>query len=511
MLGEGAEKLRAMNREDFEGGPWPDPDLGVLKQGRRDAPPFPNKTLGGFWGEWVAAAAEGANAPIDYCAMPLLAVAATLVGNARAISPWDGWREASVLWCGVVGDPSSNKSPGLAPVLDLVRGIEDQIGDGFDDIHRRWETEREMAKANLDQWKFEVKEAAKSGRAPPLMPPGAIEPVEPVRPRVMVNDTTPEKLGELCAAHPKGLTFFRDELAGWFGAFDRYSGSGAERALWLEAYQGNSYTIDRVKSERAIRIPHFAIGVLGGIQPERLVDLLEGPDDGLTSRFTWSWPEPIPPKRPAQTADRAAAVKALMRLAQLKLGADDFGNPQPRVLRLDADAADVFHQWRQEHAAESRDLAGALASAWGKAPGHLLRLALVLEHIWWCGNGEGVEAPNSISRAAVTAAAVMVEDYNKPMAARVYGDAALPERDRLAATLARWVLKTKPTIINAKKLRREARLPGLKEADKVKLALDGLEDADWLRPAPTRQGGTPGRARADYAVNPKIVGIANGK
>lgn len=54
--------------------------------------------------------------------------------------------------------------------------------------------------------------------------------------RITVNDSTPEKLGELLAAHQKGLMFFRDELAGWFGSFDKYSGSGAERALWLEAY-----------------------------------------------------------------------------------------------------------------------------------------------------------------------------------------------------------------------------------------------------------------------------------
>src|SRR5262249_46942817 len=124
--------------------------------------------------------------------------------NARWVSPWAGWEEPCVLWCGMVGDPSSNKSPGVRPILGLLTAA------GFEEKHRHWQTEREMARATLDTWKQEVKDAAKNGKAPPEMPPTAEEPPEPPRPRVIVNDTTPEKLGELCAAHEKGLLAFRE-------------------------------------------------------------------------------------------------------------------------------------------------------------------------------------------------------------------------------------------------------------------------------------------------------------
>jgi hypothetical protein len=486
---------------------WPEPDASVLRQGRRAAPPLPIEALGPFWGEWVKDAAEGANCPVDYCAAPLLAAGAALIGNARWVSPWAGWEEPSVLWCGIVGDPSSNKSPGIKPILELLKIVEENMAVGFEDKHRQWQTEREMARATLDVWKREVKDAAENGKPPPQMPPAAEEPPEPPRPRVIVNDTTPEKLGDLCAAHEKGLLSYRDELAGWFGAFDRYSGNGAERALWLEAYQGNPHTIDRMRSEKAIRIRHLSISVLGGIQPDKLVGLIDGPDDGLPSRFLWTWPEPVPPKRPERIHNRDAAVKALRRLSALHLGADDLGAPQPRILRLTEDAADQFHSWREEHAIESRELTGTVASAWGKAPGHLLRLALVLEHLWWCGNGENVSYPERISRDAILAAIMLVTDYFKPMAARVYGDAALPKRDRLGATLARRLLKELPklpTTLNARRVRRDWRLPGLREADDVRLALDALEDGDWLRRSPAREGGSAGRQRDDYTVNPRI-------
>jgi hypothetical protein len=489
---------------------WPDPDIAVLKEGRRDAPPLPIRIFGPHWSEWLTRAAEGSNSPLDYPAMALLSAGAALIGNARWVAPWENWREPCILWCGLVGDPSSNKSPGIDPLLDLVKTLEGEIAAGFDETHRKWQAEREMSKAVMETWKGRVKEAAKDAQPVPPMPEEAVEPAEPMRPRVIVNDSTPEKLGELLAAHPKGLLFFRDELAGWFGAFDRYSGSGAERALWLEAHGGRKYTIDRVKSERPIAIEHLSVGILGGIQPERLADLMKGAEDGLTARFLWVWPETVPPRRPRLIADRQAALVALRRLAHLRMSEDDLGREQPRVLRLSDEASDTFQRWREEHAGESRGLVGPVAAAWGKAQGQLLRIALVLEHLWWSSLPEA-DAPGSISVDAITSAAALIEDYIKPMAARVYGDAALPERDRLAAILARWIVRTRPKSINARAVRRTARLPGLKEADKVKIACEALVDADWLRSAPTRQGDSAGRTRDDYVINPKLASVTYGE
>ena len=112
--------------------------------------------------------------------------------------------------------------------------------------------------------------------------------------------------------------------------------------------------------------------------------------------------------------------------------------------------------------------------------------------------------PSRISKAAVLAAAALVDDYFKPMAERVFGDAALPEADRLAATVARWILRERPTVVNARALRRTARLPGLREAEKVKVALNALVEADWLRPIFNRSGDNAGRPREDYQVNPRL-------
>jgi hypothetical protein len=132
-----------------------------------------------------------------------------------------------------------------------------------------------------------------------------------------------------------------------------------------------------------------------------------------------------------------------------------------------------------------------LAGHYGKFPGLLLRLAPVLEHLWW--THANAPQPMTISLAAVAGAAALLNNYFGPMAERAYGDAAIPESERLGATLARWIMRERPEIVNASHLRRHVKLPGLREEAKVKLAIGTLEEAGWLRPKPSRAGDIPGR------------------
>jgi hypothetical protein len=134
----------------------------------------------------------------------VLASASTLIGNARWVSPWPGWKEPPILWIGIVGDPSAGKSPGADPVLDILRSIEAVFAADFEAIHREWSTARESASCLRQQWERAVKDTTKNGRPPPIMPPNAVEPPEPVRPRIMIADATPEALGLLLPPMTRG-------------------------------------------------------------------------------------------------------------------------------------------------------------------------------------------------------------------------------------------------------------------------------------------------------------------
>ena len=175
----------------------------------------------------------------------------------------------------------------------------------FDEALRQHETDALAAQIAKENWQEEVAEAVKRGHPPPIMPDKAVAPAKPVRPRLKVADTTTEAMGLLMGSHPKGLLHHRDELSGWLAGFDRYSGGG-DRPFWAECYGGGYYVIDRVKHPEPIRIPHLSVCVVGGIQPDKLNSLLlTGDDDGLPARFLLTWPESLPPKRPAATIDSA--------------------------------------------------------------------------------------------------------------------------------------------------------------------------------------------------------------
>src|SRR3954464_12408170 len=94
---------------------------------------------------------------------------------------------------------------------------------------------------------------------------------------------------------------------------------------------------------RPLRVPHFSVGVLGGIQPDKIPIVIDGPDDGFSSRLLWSWPEPVPGFTLCrEPLDDTAATEALVRLSELKMATDAFGVHEPRFIPLTRTAEDAI-------------------------------------------------------------------------------------------------------------------------------------------------------------------------
>jgi hypothetical protein len=314
---------------------------------------------------------------------------------------------------------------------------------------------------------------------------------------------TTEKLGALAAALSRGLLLVRDELSGWLGGFDRYGGGGADRAFAIEMYGGRPYTIDRMKNAEPLRIRHLSIGVLGGVQPDKIPGIIDGPDDGLASRLLWAWPEPVQGfTLPRKVVDDGEARHAFMRLVDLQPGTDDLGFPTPKRLRLSEAAADQIEAFACEMKTRAEEASGLFAGTLGKARGHVLRLSLVLEYLWWSAETSGPE-PEGISEQATVAAAGLVDGYFVPMAERVYGDAAVPVSERRAMVLVRHLRKAGLVEFNARELRRE--IGGrLREAATMEGACKLLVEAGLVRPRFTRAGERGGRKAGNYEVNPAV-------
>lgn len=481
---------------------WPEPDMSILNP-ELNRPRFPVEAFGPFWSKWISDTAEAVSAPPDYIGGTLLAGASSLIGNARWVSPWEGWEEPPVLWIGLIGSPSASNSPAMSPLLKMITEIERDLEPEYDDALRRYETDKLSAKLSYERWESEAKDATKLNTPIPEKPASADTPLMPPRPRLMVSDTTPEAMENLLAAQPKGFLLYRDELAGLLGNFDRYGGKGGDRAFWLEAFGGRSYATERVKHDgKPMRIPRLAVAILGGIQPDRLNSMLmKGDDDGLTARFLWLWPDRVPPERPTTFPARDRALQALRGMAALKAPGSDGDDTAPKVVMLSPDAADQFQNWRKPHA--SNEPEGSLASWWGKCPGFILRIAIALEHLWWSAEA-GPSDPDSISLTAIDAAIGLVESYFKPMAKITYGLNGVSTGSALAAGLCAEIIKRHPAIINAREVYMSWGINCLSRAEETVATLRNLEEAGWVRSMRCKATKQNGRPRQDFDVNPKL-------
>jgi hypothetical protein len=410
----------------------------------------------------------------------LLASASALIGHARWAEATPGWVEPPHLWLGVVGDSGNGKSPGADCLMrDVLPVIERRMLADFPDRLRDWGARLELDKAARERWRRDLRDAANRGNPSPgsLMIPCP----QPQAPRLRQHDVTIEKVAELLAhAAPKGLLIVRDELAGWIAGMNAYNGGG--RAFWIEAYGGRPYRVERKADPYPIIIPRLAVAVYGGTQPDKLARLLHEADDGLLGRLLWLWPEPIPFRLGHQTPRAEWAIRALDRLRELDLQPGD--PPMPIRVLLTGEGRRLIEALARDMQSRQQGADGLLRAALGKARGQALRLALILEMLWWCGE-DGASPPSTrISPRAFAAAAELVGDYFMAMPERVYGGITATTRDRNATALARWILNTRPTAVHIRYLQREVRLPGLRTAEKIHEAADLLLAASSMSAGP---------------------------
>jgi Protein of unknown function (DUF3987) len=327
-----APKVKPSTRGNEKGHhSWHDPDWSILEERRGDLPEFPVDTLSTPWREWVTRAAHGAGVTPAHVAVPLLGIASSLIGNGRRVMASRSWAQPMTIWTGVVGFSGTGKTPGIDVTKRALSHIERDRRSSIAELQRAHEGRVETAKAARAQWKKDLKDAAQGKvvsiddyrtkvASEPVMPAAAADPGPFVAPRLYVSNATIERLAALLQARPQGMLMLSDELAGLFLNMSRYSG-GQDNEFWLEAWNGNPYTVERM--ERApIVVSHLLIGVVGGLQPDKLARSFKGDLDGMYARFLFAWPAD-PPYRPLTnevTEVEPEIVNALTRILTSNAG-----------------------------------------------------------------------------------------------------------------------------------------------------------------------------------------------
>jgi hypothetical protein len=249
--------------------------------------PFPVEALPDPLREYVRQGAVALGCDPAYLALPVLAVAAGLIGYTRVLRLKRTWRESTVLWSLIVGESGTLKSPAYRLATDYLFPLQRRLHRQYQEDYARFLQDKEAYQ--------EAKRRAKEEGTNPGDPPE--EPVERI---VFSTDATIEALAEIIEDNPRGLLVTCDELTAWFSMFARYHTGKqgcSDLPRWLSMHSAGGFSYHRKTGDRRrIVVPHAAVSVTGGIQPGVLARALtpEFLDAGLAARLLMA----MPPKRP---------------------------------------------------------------------------------------------------------------------------------------------------------------------------------------------------------------------
>ena len=490
---------RASPAPRASGHDWDDPDVSLLDDRRGELPDFPVNVMTENWQMWIRLAARGAGVTPAHVAVPLLAIASSLIGTARRVQASRSWSQPMTIWAALVGFSGTGKTPGIDATKRALTWIDRTRKDKIAKLALEHETRAEAASAERKLWKENVKQATAENRRPPPMPASAVDPGDFVAPKLYVSDATVERMAVLLQANPRGILRLSDELASLFLNMSRYSG-GQDNEFWLEAWNGNTYLVERI-GRRPISVEHLLVGVMGGLQPDKLSKSFIGDQDGMYARICFSWP--AEPNYQPLTDDASEVepelINALARLVNLPCG-DVF---TAKMVPLSAEARARFEQLRQFLHSTKAGLYGREREWLAKVPAHVLRLSGTLCFLDWAVKDDGSPEPERVDEMFISAAIRLVCEYFWPHSLAALRQIGLSERHVNSRRALRWIKAASKTEVSIKDIRRDA-LGGALDADQTQDLLDALTRSGWLRPEVNPSGPRGGKPVRRWRVNPLL-------
>ena len=465
--------------------------------------------------EFVLDEADRMPCPPDYVASALLVALGAVIGAKCGLKPKrrDDWIVTPNLYGGVIGDPSSKKTPSVNTVMRFLDRLEAKEAEALAECEKVYEVEMAAYDAQQSAVKASMKKAASGNKPDQLKMSAAMddmkgleEPEKPFARRFKSNDATVEKLGDILVNNQAGMLVFRDELIGLLSSWDK-DGREGDRAFYLEGWNGTgSFSIDRI-SRGSLYIKCLCLSVFGGIQPDLLERYLSGissslDNDGRIQRFQvlvfpesvqWEWRDryPVAGAREAvrDLFDRLAAVNPVEEGAA---PADDF--VKLPYFTFDDEAQELFIEWstelHREHIAKEQN--PLMQQHFGKYEKLFCSAALIL-HL-----AEGNKGPVKVE-SAIRAAAWC--EYLAGHARRVYG---LVEVGKVNAAkmIARRITEGRVQDgFTARDIYKKG-WSGVSTNTEATSALGILEDFHWIRGYEFIE--QTGRPTTRYYINPSV-------
>lgn len=260
---------------------------------RIETPPFPVEALPSPLWAFVEHLAESTQTPVEMAGLLSLGVLSTAFQSRYTVAVNDDWAEPLCLYCAAVAAPGERKSAVLSALTRPIYEYEAERRDREQVEVAQSQTERALLEKALTA----VQNQAASGKGDYeakrqealALSAQLAETEERVPYRLLVDDTTPEKLVDIMEAQGGSITVVSAEG----GVFDSIAGRydrAANFDVYLKGHAGDPISVDRIgRKANYIRTPRLSMILT--VQPSVLGGLMDNATlrgRGLCGRFLYA-------------------------------------------------------------------------------------------------------------------------------------------------------------------------------------------------------------------------------
>ena len=458
-------------------------DWGELQPlgGNLDVPAFPLHTLPNWISTYATQLAEDIQVAVDLpAALALGALSVAALGKSTVHYPRINYTQPLNIYTAVSLPPSAGKSPVKNAMFAPLEVLETRrIERAARDRHRN-ESQRRILEKREKNLLDRAAKGGEDGRLAELEMYDIANDLaaldKTVSGRLLVDDVTTEALGIALAEAGGNIAMVSAEG----GVFDRiaglYNDGVANMDLYLEAWSGGRYVVDRVKRE-SITVNKANLVVAITVQPTTLDEVgarKQFAGRGLTARFLLSMPASNIGTRDRlriSTGNEHVKHTYEAHLTDLADEIDEHG----AQLVIGDDASLVYAHWDQR--CENRLHSGGdlehLAEWIGKLRANVLRLAglLHLAH----------RKPGSVVDTDTIKDAIQIGDYFIGHMLAISARWGIDEATAKARKVANSLVRHNPPEITIREIMRSNRRM-FDDAESVVPVLQVLVEHNWLRP-----------------------------
>jgi hypothetical protein len=402
----------------------------------QETPAFPYTLFPEPITKFIEDTAKAISCSPDFVGMGVLACASVAIGNAAVLELKKSWITGASLYCAIVAEPGSAKTPAINKALKPLFELQEYNFNEYQSKKIQYELEKENYEVEYEKWKQNIKSKKNTN-----FEDKPYEPNSPAVQQLISMDSTMEALQEILLFNNRGVIKLHDELLGFVKGMNQYR-AGADRQYWLSIWSNEPIIINR-KGKDPIQLPKPFVSILGGIQPDMIEEIIKAEregsgNDGFIDRFLFCYPDPVPSNWTDEDVSEEVVEGYCDVIFKLYNSLDV---DKPKKVTLSPEAKEAFTLWYDitEDETNGAGFPELLKGVWKKLKGLHPRIMLIMHMLKWASNSHTVKIDIIDEEIVVYTNYIM--DYFKTQVKKVFQYTQSNHEDKNAIKLMDYVRK----------------------------------------------------------------------